>query len=460
VILTDAIRIDRGSTLQSPRRTEHGFLRCSGHAARVGILEYSDSNYPGGVRRELRLPEDVFEDESLASYEAAPYTAEHPPVMLDKHNASQFQHGTVLTPGRADGDHVAIDVIITEPATIAAVESGELVELSSGYRIKLDMTPGEHPRYGSYHCRQRHIRVNHVAGTRRGRSGPTVRLRTDGADGTDLDVLVEREPADEPSDPVNALSSDGKSLSSGRVLDSPQAPPRTDGLAPNATPHKDPMADTNQTNDLAAQLTKALEQAAQEKVRADAAEKKLAEAEGSINVLTAQANKLNAERADAAAKDTQIAELTSRVDSATKELEATKARLDAAEKIAAAVPEQIKAGVKSRLDIERAAGPILAAADGQPARLDDKSDRQVMELVITKRGGTVESDRNDDFVRGAFNAAVKSWQDGEAALAATRGSIRQPTGGNGNGGTGGSTRADGLEGRTLMVARNRGLVTD
>lgn len=518
--LTDAIRYDRGHALRSPRRNAAGFLLVDGYAASVGCLLYPDASMPDGIRRELRLREDL--ETSLAGYEGIPLTDDHPAVgMLDPSNARDYQRGTVLGPAHMDGEQVAVSTVITDASLIAAVESGK-VQLSPGYRVKLDSTPGVHPIHGRFDARQVQVIPNHLAIVARGRGGPAVRLRTDGADGTDLDVLVERELDNEAR---NELSDTGKSLSSGEPTGTPN-PERADGAtAPTAAPSPgDRMPDTdNKTNDLAAQLAKALEKVAQEKVRADAAEKKLAEAEGSINVLNAQATKLNAERgdgvaeakqwldkaiarherhmagtedtseasqqkmmdemkkareelgsgsasddagppmkmgkrADAVAKDTQIAELTTRVDNATKELDSTKARLDEAEKLVAGVPAQITAGVKSRLEIERAAGPILAAADGQPARLDDKTDRQVMELVITKRGGTVEADRNDDFVRGAFNAAVKSWQDGEAALAGVRGGTRQPP--TGGGSTPASTRADGLSGRDLMVARNRGLVTD
>lgn len=435
--MIDTYRIDRGSPLRSPRRNDQGFLLVDGYATRVGVLEYADPSMPDGIRRELRLPEDLFDPESLASYEGVAVTDEHPPCMLDAHCAGEYLRGTVLGPGRRDGDHVAISLVISDAGLVNKVEAGT-VELSPGYRIKYDPTPGVHPVYGRYDGSQHNVRVNHQAVVRMGRSGPTARLRMDG-----VDVPVE-------------LSARETSLSSGAAATSPK-PVRADNALPLTG---ESVADTNTQNDLAAQLAAAVKLAEQEKVRADAAEARANKAEGSASALTAELAAARTERVDAAAKDKQIGELTSRVDAADKAKADALARLDVAEKALTAEREGRAAAVKARLDIERSAAPILAAAatDGKAPRLDDKSDRQVMELVITTRGSKVEAERNDDFIKGAFEAAVKSWEDGESALSKLRGNPTVPAGGGGS--ASGSTRADGLSGRDLMIARNKGKVKD
>lgn len=182
-------RIDRGS-LRSPRRNDQGFLLVDAFAARSGILEYPDSAMPGGVRRELREPAVVFDEASLASYEGVPITSDHPSVMLDRSNATEYQRGTVLAPGRQDGDHVAVALVINDGGLIDQIEAGK-VQVSAGYKVRYDATPGEHPLYGKFSGRQLAVVLNHVAIVGTGRSGPTVALRLDGVD---VPTLIELEP--------------------------------------------------------------------------------------------------------------------------------------------------------------------------------------------------------------------------------------------------------------------------
>lgn len=437
--MIDTYRIDRGSELRSPRRNDQGFLLVDGHATRVGVLEYADNSMPDGIRRELRLPEDLFDAASLASYEGVIVTDDHPAVMVDMHCAGEYQRGTVLGPGRRDGDHVAISLVINDAGLINNVEAGK-VELSPGYRIKYDPTPGVHPIYGRHDGRQTDVRINHQAVVRTGRSGPTARLRMDGVD---VDVPIELDNA----------------LSSGAGESHPQ-PVRADDALPLPLTGES-VADTNTQNDLAAQLAAMTKLAAQEKSRADTAEAKLAvsnsradTAEGGIK-YEKDATVAAVKRADAA--DAKVTELTSRADAAEKKAADLQTKFDAAEKTITDERARFDARVKARVDIVTAAAPILASAvtDGKPVRVDDKTDRQIMESVITTRGGQVEAERSDDFVLGQFNAAVKSWQEGEGALAGLRGdTLTVPAGG------GRSTRADGLSGRELMVARLKGKVKD
>lgn len=178
---TRVFRIDAG-TLRAPTRTPQGFLRADGYAGRVGVYEYFNGD--GSKRRELRLPEEVFHDDALASFEGAPLTDGHPTVPVSAKNVRQLEVGTVTAPGRADGEHVAVATMWKDPPAIAKVEGGKR-ELSPGYTLDLEETSGVHPTYGRYDAIQRNIRVNHLALVDRARGGSSVRLRMDGVD---LDV--------------------------------------------------------------------------------------------------------------------------------------------------------------------------------------------------------------------------------------------------------------------------------
>lgn len=182
-----AFRYDRGGTLRPPTTTPQGFLRVDGHAARVGIYEYRRAD--GSIQRELRSHKEVMHPDSLASYQDASVTLGHPAeeeVTAD--NVRKHEVGTVSGAARQDGDAVAVSLTVKDAKAIKQIRSGTQ-ELSPGYKIKLDETPGFAPEYatpsnptGRYDAVQREIRVNHQAVVPRARGGSGMRLRMDDAE--------------------------------------------------------------------------------------------------------------------------------------------------------------------------------------------------------------------------------------------------------------------------------------
>lgn len=183
-------RYDRGGhgALRSPVMTPQGFMRIDGHAARVGIYEYPRKD--GSIQYELRPRDEVFHPDSLASYDAAPVTLEHPAdEEVTSENVRRHEVGTVSGPAREDGDAVAVSLVVKDAKAIKAIKAGKQ-ELSPGYKIRLDETPGFAPEFatarnptGRYHAVQRDVRVNHQALVDRARGGSTMRLRMDAAEG-------------------------------------------------------------------------------------------------------------------------------------------------------------------------------------------------------------------------------------------------------------------------------------
>ena len=161
------------------KRTDEGFLVDSPVVARVGIQEYMNAD--GTVRRELRLPEDVFKDDSLDSFAGKVVTDDHPKEKVTAKNAKKLSIGAITSKGRQDGDNVVTDIVIHDAEAIDKIEKGGKRELSVGYTVVLDETPGDHPVYGRYDAIQREIKVNHVALVKRGRAG-NARLNLDGSD--------------------------------------------------------------------------------------------------------------------------------------------------------------------------------------------------------------------------------------------------------------------------------------
>lgn len=157
-----------------------GFLYDSPIAGRVGIQEYRRAD--GSIARELRLPEEVFHPDALASAKGKPITVDHPTGgRVNKSNAHRVAVGTIISEGKQDGDYVRNDIVIHSPDAI-----GDRRQLSYGYTAKMDETPGEHPIYGRYDSIQRNIRINHLSVVKSARAGGIAKLNLDGNEETDF----------------------------------------------------------------------------------------------------------------------------------------------------------------------------------------------------------------------------------------------------------------------------------
>jgi hypothetical protein len=167
------------SRLDGAVRTPQGFLKAPAVLTKVGVFKYKQAD--GTVRREARLPEEVFKPESLATLSLAPLTNEHPEGAVTPDNVKQLMIGTVGENITHDNRLVNSHVIVQDSSSIEEVEKGDKVELSCGYNCEMDFTPGVF-NGEEYDCVQRNIVYNHVCITKLGRAGPEVRLRLDSQD--------------------------------------------------------------------------------------------------------------------------------------------------------------------------------------------------------------------------------------------------------------------------------------
>lgn len=156
--------------------TDEGFLIDHPIVTTVGIFEYRNAD--GSIRRELRLPEEVFSEDSLASYKGKPVIVTHNAQIVNKDNVDAEGIGTMMSDGYRDGDNVRVEVVIHD--TDRMKECG-MRELSLGYNLTLDETPGEW-NGKPYDAIQRNIRVNHLALVSAARAGENARLNVDGKD--------------------------------------------------------------------------------------------------------------------------------------------------------------------------------------------------------------------------------------------------------------------------------------
>lgn len=183
--MTKVMRCDRVPIKAA--RTDEGYIRDTPVITRTGVFGYRTSD--GGERRELRLPEEVFKDDSMAGLAGKPITSGHPGKVTSK-TVRRNAIGTVLSGGRRDGDNLVADIVIHDPS---AVDAGAK-ELSCGYECEIEMSAGEY-QGERYDAIQRNIRHNHLAVVTKGRAG-NARLNLDGADSVGEEQISNQKTGD------------------------------------------------------------------------------------------------------------------------------------------------------------------------------------------------------------------------------------------------------------------------
>lgn len=166
-------RYDRASLRAT--KTPEGFIVDAPILSRVGVFEYRQPD--GTIRKEFRPPAEVFSAEHLDSLYGKPITDEHHGLVTATSRVPRV--GAVLSKGRQDTTsdlNLVADITIHDPSPVDAGKK----ELSLGYSLDLDETPGEWNGQ-RYDAVQKNLRVNHVALVARGRAGNS-RLNLDAAD--------------------------------------------------------------------------------------------------------------------------------------------------------------------------------------------------------------------------------------------------------------------------------------
>jgi len=156
-------------------KTPEGYLVCQDVAiTRVGELQYLPGEMPSIARGDNdiivveRSEADVFDEDTIRSFEGKPITVHHPKQFVGPHNHRELSVGSLNNVRRGTGDmagKLVTDFLITDSTAIGKVERRELREVSCGYEAEyIQIKPGR--------ARQTDIRGNHVALVPRGRAGP------------------------------------------------------------------------------------------------------------------------------------------------------------------------------------------------------------------------------------------------------------------------------------------------
>lgn len=175
-------RIDFRGPLGQAQELADGTLRVPAYLARTGVQHYT---YSDGRRvREHRPADEVFSEDSLATFRGAAITVEHPAGKVNPSSWRGVAVGHVGDDVRREGNLMAASLYIKDHATIARVKSGELVEISNGYECQMDPVQGKNDDGEEFDAIQRRIVGNHVAlgPANWGRAGRNVRLYLDSDD--------------------------------------------------------------------------------------------------------------------------------------------------------------------------------------------------------------------------------------------------------------------------------------
>jgi hypothetical protein len=179
--------------------TTEGFLVGRAIVTNVGVFTYM--NPDGTTRRELRLPEEVFSEDSLASLIGKPLTNNHPSDFVTTDNVGGLEIGTVMSPIFHDEYHVSAAVIIKNKDAISNAKMGK-VALSCGYTLDLDWQSGVWMGV-AYDCIQRNIRYNHVAQVDRARAGDAAKIRMDSDTKYSVQIMEEDSMAEKALRTIN-----------------------------------------------------------------------------------------------------------------------------------------------------------------------------------------------------------------------------------------------------------------
>lgn len=199
--------IDRSDWMIVPfERTAEGFLKGRAIVTCAGVFTYKRAD--GTIQRELRLPEEVFNPDTLESMKLKPMTLNHPTELVTSSNVNSLQVGSMgdnpsrttqefdwdgkLTAWkeRTDGLNCAIDLVVTREDAINAILNGKN-GLSMGYTCDLEESSGVWCGV-EYDFIQRNIKYNHCAIVDAGRAGDNAKivLRADSEDAVLEDILV------------------------------------------------------------------------------------------------------------------------------------------------------------------------------------------------------------------------------------------------------------------------------
>jgi hypothetical protein len=396
--------------LSKAQRTPGGGARIPAVVTRSGVFEYTQTD--GTIVREYRPPDEVAKADSLASLCDAPVTYMHPAKPVDATSWRAVSVGHVSGDPKPGAEGVATALVVNDADTLAKIDGGiEAVEVSCGYSVEIDATPGVTPSGERYDRIQRQITYNHVAiGPKDwGRQGGAVSLRLDGAG----HQVCNEAPVDVGSQGAKAkcsdcgldikndakcpdcgyggdMPADGKCPKCGMAMRADAAYPWDDCMREQMAKYGDEATARKVCGAIKA-ANDSKDSPMKIKVRVDGVEHETEAGSSDHIQLQARADAANAAALAAATK--RADEATARADTAATEIVALK-------KTVAELPAQVRKDAAARAELETKAAAIL----GAEYKFDGKDDRTVRVDAIRKIDPTfADADRSPDYLAARFD---------------------------------------------------------
>jgi len=203
-------RYDRAQIGPQWEETPEGYLRVTATFSRSGLQRYRRMD--GSEVVEYRPEEEVSSQAALLSLANLPVTLEHPPELLTPDTVRQHQRGFTGSNVEYKSPFATGVVTITDREAIEAVKRGDSREVSVGYRVEFDPTPGVTPDGERFDGVQRRISGNHLAIVREARGGREVRLHMDAAYA--IETIPTSTPAPPPSTEATPMATTLQALTS------------------------------------------------------------------------------------------------------------------------------------------------------------------------------------------------------------------------------------------------------
>ena len=384
------------------RKTQQGFIRVPAKLTRIGVLEYQKAD--GTIRRELRLPEEVFAERSLSTLGGSPITDTHKGGMVTPSNVRDLQIGMVSEAVKHDDKFVESTLTIQDKDAIKAVLDGTRKEVSAGYTCSLQFEDGEYNGV-KYDAIQRGIKYNHVAlgPDNWGRAGSEVSIHLDGDDAVSTETFSERKDAGQLGlfiqQQLELLGISQIQFARDTGIDEVKLLGLIQGFDIPTSAELQQMA---RRLDIGREELDKLIPDAERRDAGDIRMKKITlhldGAHFEVEVPEALADDLERRFKE---RDTKLAAETVRADEAEAERDEVKGKFDAADTELTKVksPEHIQERIRSRVDLEGRATKVL----GDEEKFDGKSDEEIMTAVILKADDKANLDGKDAaYIRGVF----------------------------------------------------------
>lgn len=194
-------------TLGKPEEAPGGAVRLPARLTRPGVFAYRQPD--GSTVRDYR-PAEVLHD-ALPSLQSAPLTIRHPRGdgrRVSADNWRELSVGHVETPVVLDDGWIGAPVVVCDAGTLRDIDAGKIYEVSLGFSVEVDPTPGVTPEGEPYDRKVVSMKYNHLALLPAGEPArvPGAVLCLDSAD----DEIIN--DAGEPAPPQDTSTRPGEAL--------------------------------------------------------------------------------------------------------------------------------------------------------------------------------------------------------------------------------------------------------